>query len=64
MIFYLKPFICKVEWREGGRSRGGEEEKRGGEEEKRRGDEIWRSVGELVLAMRIPEIPAEGRVSG
>ena len=57
MIFYLKPFICKVEWREEGRSRGGEEEKR-------RGDEIRRSVGELVLAMRVREIPAEGRVSG
>ena len=43
------------------RRRGEEEERRrGGKEEVRRS----RIGGELVLAMRVPEIPAVGRVSG
>ena len=50
---------------EEGRRRG--DERRRGEEDvkRRRGDKEGRSqIGELVLAMRVPEIPAEGRVSG
>ena len=50
------------------RRREGEEVmRREGEEERRRGGEKERRSrigGGLVLAMRVPEIPAVGRVSG